>query len=39
MKYFVADFQLHDVIPTPQFQFGDRVGNKEAVLVFQRVDR
>jgi len=36
----VVDFQLYDVIPTPQFQFGGAVGSKETVLIFQRrIDR
>jgi len=36
--YGVLDFHLHDVIPTPQFQFGGVIGNKETVLVFRRTD-
>ena len=36
---FVVDFRLHDVIPTPQFQFGGAIGSTETVLVFRRIDR
>ena len=36
---FILGFQLHDVIPTSQFHFGGAVGNKETVLIFQRVNR
>jgi SAM-dependent methyltransferase len=36
LQHFGSEFELHENIPTTQFQFGGTTGCKETVLVFRR---